>query len=188
MPSATFRGLRRDVALAVHGRKRTLYEIGKATGRRASDVQRATRQLHAEGVLEASDPEPTRGTLFWLSRDFADELEQAVADDRPVGQLLANQRVLQVRADADADLYTVMGRPDVGGLISWAAECGGDGELLVAMVEGTTKAQADRLAHALRRAGASCAHRRVGDLLTPRDLRGAAASLQAIDEGEEVLG
>ena len=58
-------------------------KTSKALGRRPGDIQRALRQMHADGQLEASDPKPVRGTLFWFNEGYAEELEAALAEASP---------------------------------------------------------------------------------------------------------
>jgi hypothetical protein len=171
MPPAKFRGLRREIAISVRDRKRTLYEISKAVGRRPGDIQRSVRQMYAEDLLKADDPQPVRGTHFWFNEEHADALEAAAGSDRPVGQLVAEQRMLAIASPEHADLYSVLRRSELTTVVSWAAEWGGDGELLIGLVPGTTKQAADRLVAALRDAQVGCIQRRVGQLIGSDELR-----------------
>lgn len=190
MSPAKFRGLRRDIAVALRGGpRRTLFETSKVLGRRPGDLQRTLRQMHSEGLLlsdakESGDGQPKRGTLFWFNEeDFGEALEQALADERPPGQLLENQRVLTIAPKGDeADPYSVLGRSDLNGAISWVVEWGGDGEVLVGMVHGTPKRVVDQLVAALRNAKLKCKQRRVGELMDGEAFRREVA---AVDYGKE---
>jgi hypothetical protein len=138
--------------------------------------------MHAEKLLDASDPKPVRGTLFWFNEAHAEALEAALVDDRPAGLLAEDQRVLAIEAPQDSDPYPVLGRGDLNGMVSWVAEWGGDGELLVGMTPGTSKLAADQLVRALRDAGVGCVQRRVGELNDATTLRKHAVALQEADK------
>jgi hypothetical protein len=183
LPVERFRGLRRLIAVALDGRKRTLYELSKAVGRRPGDIQRTVRQMLAEGLLEANSPEPTRGTLFWLNEDFADELAEVVASHNAPGQLAPEQRVLQLASPPDRDPFAILARPDLNGLVEWFIEWGGDGEMLVGMTRDAERLAAERLTGALRKAGISCLQRRVGEVGDRAALR--ALTTGVLDEVEE---
>lgn len=184
MVAANLRGTRRDIAVAVRGeRKRTLYEISKAMGRRPGDIQRTVRQMFAEDLLLADDPNPGRGTHYWFNEtDHAEALEAALEDARPAGQLASEQRLLAVSAPEGADPYTVLGRGDLNGAISWIAEWGGDGELLIGMAKGTPLRLAQQLVAALGEQNIKSVQRRVGELMTGDDLR---RFVTAVDEGKK---
>lgn len=170
MPAANFRGVRSKIAVALRGgQRRTLFETSKVLGRRPGDIQRTLRQMNAEGLLkDDADGEPVRGTQFWFNEeDYGDALDQVLVDERPPGQLHTNQRVLSVSPKGEeADPYTVLGRPDLNGAVSWVVEWGGDGEVLIGMVLDTPKRTVDQLVRALRAAGIGCEQRRVGELMT----------------------
>jgi hypothetical protein len=186
MSPASFQSLRRrEIAGAVRERKRTLYEISRALGRRPGDIQRTLRQMHAEKLLHASDPEPGRGTFFWFNDDHADALEQALAENLPPGQLGAEQRVLAIKCLEDADPYQVLGRKDLNGPVAWVAEWGGDGEFLVGMASDAPKQAVDRLVRALHKAGVKCTQRRIGEVLDRSALRHLT---EAVDDVEEAVG
>jgi hypothetical protein len=167
-----FRGIRREIALALRdGRERTLYEISKAVARRPGDIQRTVRQMHVEKLLLADSDEPTRGTLFRFNDAFSEVLEESLADSRPTGQMAYEQRTLQIMSPESVDLYRLLGRAELNGMISWAAEWGGDGEWLLTMLPGTEKDAVDRLVGVLRSAGIRCQQRRVGQILSAGQLR-----------------
>jgi hypothetical protein len=182
MSRARFRGNRSLIATAVRKRKRTLYEISKAMGRRPGDIQRTVHQMHSEGLLLADAVEPVRGTLFWFNDVHAEELESALADNQPAGQITTEQRILTVAAPEDADPYLVLGRADLNGAVSWVVEWGGDGELLVGMLLGTPKLTVDRLVRALRNANISCVQRRVGELMDGQGLRRLTIGVSDVEE------
>jgi hypothetical protein len=171
MATKDFRGLRRDVATALNGRRRTLYETAKAVGWRSGDIQRVVRQMHAEGILVADAEAPTRGTHYWLDQRYADALAEAVADAQPPGLLTSHQRMLELTAPDVEGLYEVLGKAHLSTVISWAAEWGGDGEWLVALSTSASKLAADRLVGALQKAGFTCRQRRVGDLFDGQRLQ-----------------
>lgn len=176
--SGNFRGLKRDIAVALRGRKRTLYETSKAMGRRPGDIQRALRQMHAEGLLKASEAKPVRGTLFWFNEEHAEALDAALAEATPAGQLRSEQRTLAIEAPEDADPYPVLGRGDLSGLVAWVAEWGGDGELLVGMAHDVPKRSADQLVGALREAGIKCQQRRIGEISAGVETRRHAIAVE----------
>jgi hypothetical protein len=122
--------------------------------------------MNAEGLLkDDADGHPVRGTQFWFNEEYGEVLDEALADERPAGQLLSEQRVLSVAPkDEEGDPYAILGRPDLNGAISWVAEWGGDGEVLVGMVLDTPKRVVDQLVRALRAADLRCKQRRVGEL------------------------
>jgi hypothetical protein len=175
--AASFRGLRRDIAFALRGRRRTLYEVSKAIGRRPGDIQRTVRQMAEEGLLISSDPKPVRGTLFAFNEEHSDALEAELATNRPPGQLVGDQRVLAIAAAEGSDPYAVLGRNDLNGLIEWVAEWGGDGEFLVGMAPDTSLLAAEQLARALKAEGVKCVQRRVGELQDASALRRHAVAL-----------
>ncbi|MEA2366317.1 MAG: hypothetical protein QOE69_1396 [Thermoleophilaceae bacterium] len=170
MATRDFRGLRRDIGIALNGRSRTLYETAKAVGRRSGDIQRVVRQMHAEGILQAGDAEPTRGTEYWLDERYADALEEAVTDAQPPGMVSSEQRMLELRAPEVGALYAVLGQRHLSTLISWAAEWGGDGEWLIALARGTSKMQGDQLTKELQDAGFHCRQLRIGEVVEGRRL------------------
>jgi hypothetical protein len=172
-----FRGLRRHIAVALDGRKRTLYEVSKAVGRRPGDIQRTLRQMLAEELLCADSPEPTRGTQFWLNPDVSDELAEAVAGHRAPGQLAPEQRILELNAPADRDPFVVLARSDLNGFVEWFAEWGGDGEMLIGMTPDAGQIAAQRLTGALRKAGIGCIQRRVGEVGDRGALRALTAGI-----------
>jgi hypothetical protein len=182
--SDPFRGIRREIAIALRdGQRRTLYEISRAVARRPGDIQRTVRQMHTENLLHADSDEPVRGTQFWFNNEFAEVFEASLADSRQAGQMLAEQRTLEVSSPEDTDLYGVLGRPDLNGTISWAAEWGGDGEWLIALLPDAGKEAADRLVGVLRSAGIRCQQRRVGQLLSAEELRRLIGSVEYASEG-----
>jgi hypothetical protein len=181
--SDPFRGLRREIAIALRdGQRRTLYEISRAVARRPGDIQRTVRQMHAEKLLDADSAEPVRGTQFWFNDEFAEVFEASLMDSRQAGQIVSEQRMLEVSSPPSADLYGVLGRPDLNGTISWAAEWGGDGEWLIALLPDAGKEAADRLVGVLRSAGIECEQRRVGQVLSAEELRRLIASVEYANE------
>lgn len=187
MSAANFRGLRREIAVVLRlPRKRTLYEASKALGRRPGDIQRTVRQMYSEGLLEASDPKPVRGTLFWFAEEYAEELDEALTEDRPPGQLSTEQRVLAIEAPNGVDPYRVLGRNDLNGLISWVAEWGGDGELLIGMAQGTALLAVEQLIGALRESDIVCVQRRMGEIMDGAGLRRLA--IGKAESAEETIG
>lgn len=174
-----FSRLRLDIALVYSGRKRTLYEGAKALGKPSGSIQRAVRRMHAEGALEASDPEPTRGTLYWLNPDAAQALAKALDDSPPAGMLIDGQRYVEVKIADRRQMHEVLIRQELGSLIHWAAELDGAERWFLAVAPWATRLQTDRLQAALAAVGAECASRRVGDLYGREEWRRAGI---AIDE------
>jgi hypothetical protein len=190
MAPVNLRGMRREIAVAVRNedvdtpRKRTLYEISKLLGKRPGDIQRTVRQMLAEEVL-LSDGSPGRGTHYWFNEDeFGEALEAALESGRPKGQLLANQRILRISAPEDADLFSVLGRTDLNGTISWVAEMGGGREFLIGMAEGAPLRALEQLATALQRVSVECVRLQVGELMSPAELQSTDI---AIDEAQKAV-
>jgi DNA-binding PadR family transcriptional regulator len=173
----SLRGLRLDVAVALNGQHRTLYETAKALGRRSGDIQRVVRQMLAEGVLVADTDPPTRGTLYSLAPEHVETLEAVLGDTQPHGQVVESQRVLVLTAPDGARLYRALGRSDLTAVVSWAAEFGGDGQWVIALSRAASKLQADRLQIALQALGFDCEQRRVGEVLSADALRRLAAAV-----------
>jgi hypothetical protein len=190
MPPVNLRGMRRKIAVVVRNedantpRKRTLYEISKMLGKRPGDIQRTVRQMLTEGLLRSDGP-PGRGTHYWFNEEeFGEALEASLESGWSKGQLLVDQRILRISAPEDADLFSVLGRTDLNGTISWVAEMGGGREFLIGMAEGTPLRALEQLATALQRASVECVRLRVGELMGPADLQGTGI---AIDEAQEAV-
>jgi hypothetical protein len=177
MAAPNFRGLRLDISVALKGRRRTLYETAKALGRRSGDIQRLVRQMHAERMLEASDPEPTRGTFYWLDERFHEDLEDALRTTQPAGQLAPGQRLMRVHAENSDRLYEVLQQVDLTASVSWAAECGEDGSWFLALTPEASWLEAEQLQAALRRSGFDCRRDMIGEVLTGDALRRVATSI-----------
>lgn len=173
-----FTRLRLDIALVYSGRRRTLYEGAKALGKPSGSIQRAVRRMHEDGALEASDREPTQGTLYWLNPDADEALEKALVDSAPTGMLTNGQRYMEVRLAERRELHKVLSRQEFGGLVHWAAELDSDERWLVAIAPWATRLQADRMRAAMTAAGAECALRRVGDLYGREEWRRAGTAIE----------
>jgi hypothetical protein len=132
MPDYRFKGQRREIAVALNGRKRTLYETAKALGRRSGDIQKVLRQMHAEGILGPEDEEPTRGTEFWLKESYADALEDALQSDQLPGMVGSDQHILLLKSAKQDILNLVLSRADLTGGVAWAARIGSE-EMLIAI-------------------------------------------------------
>ena len=182
MAAPAFRGVRRDIALALSGeRRRTLYETAKAIGRRSGDIQRSFRQMHDEGLIEADSP-PTRGTEYWLSEAAKAALMEEIAETTVPGTIAERQRLYVMTAPDPPTFYELLGQTDVAGVIAWAAELGGQGEWLVALDLKSSPAEAARLSTAVRAIGFSCQDLLVQSILGAAQLRQLSAATGAVLE------
>jgi hypothetical protein len=170
MDDPRFRGQRLEIASVLSGRKATLYETAKALGRRSGDIQKALRQMHGEGILEAADPEPTRGTEFWLSDAYTEALEDALKQGRP-GQLRTDQDVLHLRAEGEAAYRAILAKARDTAAVEWAARLGGDGEYLLALSAQVPAAQVSALRGALEAAGVVVRGWRVAEFFDAEEMR-----------------
>jgi DNA-binding MarR family transcriptional regulator len=158
-----FRGLRREIALALSGDPRTLYETAKALGRRSGDIQRTIRQMVLEGIVEADTDPPTRGTFYKLAASSADALADSVEQLVEPGYLRGGQRLLLARGESSTVLLRALARRDLTGAVGWAAEWGSDGEWLLALSPQASTVQVERLSAALRERGIEVRQGRLGD-------------------------
>jgi len=165
---------RRDIAVVLNGRELTLYETAKALGLRSGDIQKTVRQMHADGVLLASDPEPVRGTLFSLAERYVDELEQALRTNQDPGVVAEHQTLLFVNAPSKSALDRVLGQADLVAAISWAARCGSGTEMLLAIDPELDVGDLGRLESALEASGVAVATSTVTALMDAQRLRSAA--------------
>jgi hypothetical protein len=170
MDDPRFRGQRLEIAAALSDRRATLYETAKALGRRSGDIQKALRQMHDEGIIEAADPEPTRGTEFWLSDAYAEALEDALKQGRP-GQLRADQDVLHLRAEGEAAYRAILGSARDTASVAWAARLGADGEYLLALSTEAPAAQISALRGALEAAGVVVRRWRIAEFFDAEEMR-----------------
>lgn len=185
MADPRFRGQRRDIATALNGHKRTLYETAKALGRRSGDIQKTLRQMHSEGILAAGDPEPTRGTEFWLDEAFVEALEDSLRAEAPAGLLGQGQELLYVRSPNQTRLAFVLSRSELTGAISWSLRLGADSEMLLAIAAEAAEAQIDALHSALEAAGATVSRWRTA---TPIDAESMRLNFVAAQEAAQLIG
>jgi hypothetical protein len=177
MPGARFNiGSRRDIAVALNGRERTLYETAKALGLRSGDIQKTVRQMHSEGVLRASDPEPVRGTLFTLREEYVADLDEALRANQAPGVVAPHQTLLLLRAPSKASLDKLLGRADLVAPVSWAARCGSGREMLLAINPQLDVGGVGRLESALEASGVVVETCAVTALMDTQRLRSASLS------------
>src|SRR4051812_38311076 len=108
MGVSPFRGMRRDIALALAERERTLYETAKALGRRSGDIQRPLRQMLDEGLLRSDSPEPTQGTLYHLSEEAFELLAAEINENVVAGLLAERQRLLVINTTDPRPFYELL--------------------------------------------------------------------------------
>ena len=175
--SATvFRGMRRDIAVALGSGRLTLYQLAKALGKRSGDIQKTVRQMHAEGLLGASDPEPVRGTVFWLMEKHAAELEESLKTDQPVGTVANHQTLMLLHAPNRAAMDSVLAKADLTASVSWAARCGSGREMLLAIGPDPDERELSVLESALEDANVAYDTCHVTALMDPVRLRSVASA------------
>ncbi|HEY5197941.1 MAG TPA: hypothetical protein VIJ51_13035 [Solirubrobacteraceae bacterium] len=183
MAAPVFRGLRRDVALALSGeRRRTLYETAKVLGRRSGDIQRLMRQMHDEKLIEADSPEPTQGTEYWLSKDGTAALLEEIAEGVIPGVLSEHQQLLLIKAADAGEFLGLIGRRDLAGIVGWASQLGGNGEWLLALEPRVQQVQAIRFVVSLQKLGFSCTTYRVQNVVDADELRRLSAAAEDLAE------
>jgi hypothetical protein len=181
MSGRVFKGLRLEIAIVLNGQRRTLYETAKALGLRSGDVQKTLRQMHVDGILEASEAEPVRGTEFWLAHEHEDALAEALgAGDGVPGLLQGDQDLLIVRAPSKAALDGVLGRDDLIVAVAWAARLGGGGDMLLAIAPDAPDKELGRLQAMLEKAEIKVSQYRTAKVL------GASALRANVDAAKEV--
>jgi hypothetical protein len=184
MEDPRFSGQRLEIAAVLSDRKATLYETAKALGRRSGDIQKALRQMHKEGIVEAGDPEPTRGTEFWLSGTYLEALEDALKQGQP-GQLRPNQDLLYLRAEGEAAYRAIFARARDTAAVEWAARLGGDGEYLLALSPEASGAQASSLRGALEAADVTVRSWRTAEFYSAEEMR---RNFAASNERAQLIG
>src|SRR6218665_1365853 len=177
-PDRSFRSAaRRDIGLVFAERPRTLYEASKALGRQTGSIANLTKRMVQEGVLEASDDPPVRGTTYWLASHARPLLKAATEQSQPTGRLQPQQHLLLIDSrDRETALQRVIANPEHSTAISWAADIDGTSRLLIALSPDATALAARNLYVDLESAGIDCARRMVGELLSADDLRRQAVS------------
>lgn len=188
MSSRLFRGLRLEIAIVLNGQRRTLYETAKALGLRSGDIQKSLRQMYDEGLLLASDPEPVRGTLFWLDPDHQNALIEALRGGEGVlGLLKENQDFLLVKSSTRTALDEVLARDDLAVTISWAARLGGGAEMLLAIALDTPENEFGRLWRMLEDAdGVEVSQHHTARVLDARALRSNVHAAREVEASNPV--
>jgi hypothetical protein len=171
MGVSPFRGMRRDIALALAERERTLYETAKALGRRSGDIQRPLRQMLDEGLLRSDSPEPTQGTLYHLSEEAFELLAAEINENVVAGLLAERQRLLVINTTDPRPFYELLGRKDLSGIIIWASDLGAGGEWLLALNPKADIVAAGRLHVALAKADIAYRELRVEAVLDATQLK-----------------
>jgi hypothetical protein len=178
---ANFGGLRGKIALATRGKERTLFETSKVLGKRSGDIQRVMRRMKDEGLLNASDDEPVRGTRYWFNEAiYGNALDEFLESDRPPGQLFSDQRVLLVSPRDEEDPWQVIARGDLAGDIAWVVEWGGDGDMLIGMEKDAESRAVDQLMLVLRESGLRCRRKFVSEVMGADGVRRRAQSLDYV--------
>jgi hypothetical protein len=130
-----------------------------------------------EGVLEASDNPPVRGTTYWLTEDAKPLLKSATEQSQPTGRLQPQQHLLLVDSrDREIALQRILADPDHSAAISWAADIDGTSRLLIALAPDATARTVRNLYVDLEAAGIDSSRRTVSELLSADDLRRQAVS------------
>jgi hypothetical protein len=188
MSSRLFRGLRLEIAIVLNGQQRTLYETAKALGLRSGDIQKVLRQMHDDGLLLASDPNPVRGTLFWLNPERQDELIAALrGGDGALGVLKENQDLLLVKSSTRTALDEVIGRDDLAVTIAWAARLGGGAEMLLAIALDAPEREFGRLWRMLEDTdGIEVSQLHTAKVLDAAALRSNVRAAQEVEESNPV--
>lgn len=176
------RGTRRDVlSVLSDGRWWTIQEIADARGVKAAAIYGTARRMHDDGWIEAdSDPEPpTRGTQYRISALGRELLEEALAEERPLGELSEGQWFLLVEEHGLDDertlsFHRVMGDARFSGRLAWGAPLGWG--WMLAFEPGVDKFQRDELAIELGRAGFNCREGQPEVLLSGASIRDKAGA------------
>jgi DNA-binding PadR family transcriptional regulator len=177
MVAPGLRGLRKEIALALSDRERTLYETAKAVGRRSGDIQRSLRQMVDEEIVKASDPEPTRGTEYILTDAGRTLLEQELDVVLVPGLFAANQRFLRITAPDEAPLQAVFRQREFAAMLGWAVELGGSDEWLLGLRPGLGRHGMSRLRDALKAAEVTCREHVAQEVLTADQFTRIGAAL-----------
>jgi hypothetical protein len=167
---------RREVALVVSERPRTLYEIAKALGRPSGSIAQLVRRMHADGLLLADNEPPVRGTSYTLNPAFMAALEAAVTSNRPPGMLERGQSIVLIDGDDVEALHRILARPALAGCVVWATRGDATGRMLLAL-DGASSSDPDELLLAFKAAGFRCRDWTVGEIIAGHDLRRRAAGL-----------
>ena len=182
MAEALFRGLRLEIATALNGRWLTLYQTARALGRRSGDIQKALRQMLAEGVLESEHEEPEPGTRFRLAEIHEAALAEALRADQLPGLVQENQELLLLSLPSRRTLDGALARGDVAAVISWGVRLGGNNAMLVAVAPKATETDYARLVSVLEAAQIGVVSYRTATPVDGRALRGMAiASNDAVE-------
>ena len=182
MAAPALRGLRKDIALALASRRddggRTLYETGKAIGRRSGDIQRIVHGMVSDGLLRPSDPEPTRGTQFSLTEAGHTALERELETELVPGLFVDHQRFLRVVISDERALQAVFAEREFSALLAWVMETGrGDEWLLALRPDLTRRHPVSRLIGALKDSGAECEALLSNSILSADEFRAIGAGL-----------
>lgn len=180
MAEERFRGVRLEIATVLNGRWRTLYQAATALGRRSGDIQKALRQMHAEGILEAEHDEPEPGTRFRLVEVHEGALSEALRTDQLPGLVQEGQDLLLLSAPSRLALNEVFVRGDLTAVVSWTARLGGTA-MLVAIAPKATEVDYNRLLTVLEAKGVGVGSYRTATVADGRALRTTAlASSDAV--------
>jgi hypothetical protein len=186
MAEALFRGVRLPIATVLSGRWLTLYQTAHALGRRSGDIQKALRQMHAEGVLE-SDPEdePEAGTRFRLVEVHEAALAEALGADQLPGLVGGNQDLLLLSSPSQTVLDEVFAHGSMAAVVSWATRLGGN-QMLVAVAPKATETDYRRLVAVLEAAKIGVSAHRAATVMDGRALR--ATAIASRDAAAEMAG
>lgn len=179
MADERFRGLRLEIATALNGRQRTLYQTARALGRRSGDIQKTLRQMHTEGVLEAEHDEPEPGTRFTLTAEHETGLAEAMRANQKPGLVVVNQDFLLVKAPSQRALDEVLALGDLTATISWAARLGDRVSMLMAVAPRASEGDYRRLSRLLEEAEMEITSFRTAAIADGKALGRAAAAANA---------
>lgn len=177
MAASGLGGRRRDIAMLLSEKPRTLRETAQAMGKPSGDIYRAVHRMVDEGILEADSDPPVRGTQFWLNPHWRAQLDEALPEDGSPGLLVSDQRILVVESESRTALYGVLARKSLSGCVAWFAELDGSSRYLVVLQRDASMLQANRLEMALEAERVSVTPGRVGTLLAGSEVRRAAEAV-----------
>jgi DNA-binding PadR family transcriptional regulator len=184
MADERFRGLRLEIATALLGNWRTLYQTATALGRRSGDIQKALRQMHDEGVLEAEHAAPEPGTRYRLAEKHEAALAEALRADQVPGLVQSDQDLLLLNAPSRQALNAIFARGELAAIVSWAVRLG-ENAMLVALAPRASEIDYVRLLTALEEKDIEVGSHRTARISDGRALRAMSLAATAAPAGSE---
>jgi len=162
------RGSRLALAEILIEDSKSASEIGRSLGKPTGSIFGVLRRMVAEGLVIADTGKPERGTLYALSPEAQQQLEEIHSEAPQPGRIVQGQRLIVVEApDAPTGVQEVFAGPDAQ-FIEWAAETGAGGWLVALTSEESYPAQ--RLRMALEAAGAKSREVLAGNVISGEEL------------------